>query len=164
MPEQQMLAFRSLATEAEIDRVVERIDIRHASSTLPRDRAFVLGEVESSIGADTLNVFCREIVRHALLEAAQIPPRPGSTDAVDTVLDKLEERADSIAVERSVSRDACRTPMEIEMRRAVALMKLRRDGFTAAVRDQLEGVVRLARRYYGDRAQIVRDVKVFLET
>ena len=54
--------------------------------------------------------------------------------------------------------------MEIEMRRAVALMKLCRDGLTASVRDQLDGVVQLARKYYGDRAQIVRDMKVFLET
>ena len=158
-----MAAFRQHATEDAIDRVVQGINIRHASATVPSDYKFVLAEVESSIGAETLNAFCQEIVRCALMEAAEIPVTTTGEDPMDAVLENLVARADQIAVARKLSGDASSTPTEVNIRRAAAMMRLRRKGNSVSVRNELGGVVHLARRYYGDQAQIVRDIQSALQ-
>ena len=154
----------------EIERVVQRIDIRHASATLPQDRNYVLSQVQRSIGFESLNEFCREIVRGALLDYGQVPQKPWSArlrvhSGMHTVLEKLRERADAIARQREQTHDASRTPVEIEIRRAAALMRIRLEEPTPSTSAlaQLGGAVELARRYYGDKAQIVRDMRVILE-
>ena len=128
----------------------------------------MLSQVKQSIGVGPLNEFCREIVRGALLECGKMKRRPPPAgmrvqSGMDTVLEKLQERADAIASQREDKGDPSQTPVEIEIRRAAALMHLYLGDPNGSALEQLGDAVELARRYYGNEAQIVRDMQVILE-
>jgi hypothetical protein len=197
MPAKQMQTFRQVATVAEIERVVQRIDIEQASATFPKDRINVLKTVEDSVGKQALNDFCRQIVRVALLQAA------GINDEVQTaahvrnlgqVLQQLEKKANELAAQRDLPRmqevvtwyrkrlhfdvsgassismpphdepilaeyyRSDHTVREIEIRRAVALMRMRIGGVTTLQDGEIERVSELARRFYGEGAQVAKDI------
>ena len=182
MPQKQMETFRNVATAEEIERVVGRIDINHASATFPKDRINVLQVVEDSVGTDALNGFCREIVFAALMEAAgprlQDVQRTNSRrERTEHILENLLTKADLLAKRRmapdflnseglqgactSSHDDASNTPKEIEIRRAVGLMQARLDTDTAGAAGlvQLEHSRDLARRFYGEGAQVLADIE-----
>ena len=56
----------------DIEEVISRIDIRHASATMYRDKTYVFEKLESSIGANALNIFLKDVFRSALLTVGQL--------------------------------------------------------------------------------------------
>jgi hypothetical protein len=54
----------------DIEKLLDRISIEHASATFSSDREFVFEQVDGSVGRDSLNMFCKEIMRKALTDAA----------------------------------------------------------------------------------------------
>ena len=77
MPQQAMDTFRQRAedegvvkTIAEIERIVQRISIEHASATNYEDRQTIFSNIDASVGRPALNQFAQAIMRKALLQAA----------------------------------------------------------------------------------------------
>ena len=170
MPKSQMETFRAQAVEnpgqirAEIDRIVNRVDIKEASATRPADRKAVLERVENTVGCDALNDFCRDIVRMALLEAAALDAgQVQRSNSTAPVLTRLLSKADALRREREEGRDPGGTPQEIEIRRAVGLMQGRMDGTASAGIEELRKARDLALRYYGHGAQVVGDLDVCIK-
>ena len=56
----------------DIEEVISRIDIKHASATMYRDKTYVFEKLESSIGANALNIFLKDVFRSALLTVGQL--------------------------------------------------------------------------------------------
>eukprot|EP01052_Picozoa_sp_SAG31_P005412 SAG31_NODE_237_length_19590_cov_13.149915_18_plen_202_part_00 len=125
MPPQALRSFRAAAEKAkdavleDIERVVTRIDINHASASFREDRDFVLNRVETTLGTEPLNNFCREIFRAALLEAAGLADPRKQSDRDDHWREIFE---DLLAKARDAS---TKIPQVIEIERAVAMMQRR---------------------------------------
>lgn len=141
MPQRQADAFRKMGTREtiirEIDRVVSRIDIQHAAASIARDRDFVLGVVEESVGFEALNCFCKEIVRAALMKAGGVNDTDSTSPslALEGLFKHLLAIGDDFTQKRCAAsaqqlrwQDILR---EIEIRRAVAVMRLRLDSTQA---------------------------------
>lgn len=160
MPAQARDSFRESAARdpaaaiETIKRVCERVDIRHACATREHDRVNVLKQVEETLTFDFLNEVCREIIRDALLSAGQLP-------ADDP---ERSKRWAGIFQPMLLTADAPETPVpkQIEIKRAVAMMQ--RWTFPPgspeyqAGRELLAKVQQLARRFYGEKSQLLSDI------
>ena len=157
MPSRAMAQFKKRATFETIERIVERVDISYATATFAEDLEYVRQRVESTIGTEALNTFCREIIRVALLHAAGIARIVQQTRSFkgtwDSVFESLLERSHLPTTS---------TPQAIEIRRAVAMMKRRMDTPASMWATQgaelLEETAELAVRYYGPSSQISIDI------
>ena len=175
MPKQAMDSFRKqaeddgLATIQGIDKAIDRISIEHASATFDRDRRLVFEAIDASVGRQAVDWFAKEIMREALLAAAfpsGLPPELMAADndrtaQWDAIFAEILEIADKAETS---------TAQEIQIRRAVALMRLREHrkqggGGAVARRTSADGLglreldcaAALALRYYGPRSAEVLD-------
>ena len=171
MPKQAMDSFRKRAEDdptqvlKDVEKVVQRISIEHASATFERDRQHVFGNVDSTITRPALNMFCCEIMRKALVDAAfpdglmdidvDINAAFGR-DFEDTRACKWEEIFESIL--SVAGKSDTKIARKIQIRRAVALMRLREDPEDVKGKQELHDVAVLARRYYGPENQEVQDI------
>jgi hypothetical protein len=161
MPPQAMRSFQEwakdhpAATLEDIEGVVERIDVRYASATFRSDREFVFRQVEETLGCDALSSFCKEIFRDALTRCAGIADSDASRrDGYwQSIFQKLEVKAQGASVT---------PPQAIAIRRAVAMMRLRRS--TQGTQQHSEGqaalrdVANMALRFYGAKSQLYMDI------
>ena len=169
MPQNAMLAFRKRAEEnpvgllEAIDMVVERISIDHASATFESDRKQVFDSMKASVGSKNLNMFCQEIMRKALMDAAF----PDGVHWLSHVREShvrhqaersREDRWAKIYEGMLSEADSMKTAQKIKIRRAVALMRLRNDEQDAQGRKELRHAALLASRYYGTRAAETQDI------
>ena len=162
MPPQALKSFRKQAekdeqaTRNDIARVVGRIDIEQASATFRGDRLYVLELVEKMLGANSLNEFCREIVRQALLQAAGLRDEGQSDQRWASLFTGLLEKAADCRSRQEI-------PQAIEIKRAVAMMRRRlsTSGSEEFVRgtDILREALQMARLYYGPQTQICEDME-----
>ena len=163
MPKQAMRSFHKRAKEnpkqtiEDINKAVERISIEHASATFDRDRREVFGNIDNSVGRKAINDFAKETMRMALVQTA-FPDGPPvdlgadlqRTGAVEQICADILSVADKPETNRA---------QEIRIRRAVALMRLRENPKSVTGMDELKSVAAMALRYYGPRAQEVRDIQ-----
>lgn len=138
----------------DIDRVVDRVDINHASATFRADRDYVLQIVESTIGADALNLFCKHIIRDALICASGLPDSADSGDLFAPIFESMLK-----------ARQDMKVPQQIEVTRTVAMMKIRtagtkdRQARLAAGLGLLNEAQGLALKFYGANSQLWRDLQ-----
>ena len=166
MPPQAMRSFQEMAkgqptlTIQDIERVVARIDVKHASATFRSDREFVFRQVEETLGSDALSSFCKEIFRDALTRCAGIADSDASLrdGQWETIFEKLERKAREGNVE---------VPKAIAILRAVAMMRLRRSkqGTPQYSKDQdaLREVATMALRFYGAKSQLYGDIMTAMQ-
>jgi hypothetical protein len=114
------------------------------------------------VGKETLNLFCKEIMRKALTNAAFA----GEADSSQTaeLSTRTKSRADhwnsifagmlEVAQSQKTS-----TAKEIQIRRAVALMRLLEQPDDSVGLQELHSVATLAQRFYGPQAIEVQDIK-----
>lgn len=158
----------------DIEEIISRIDIKHASATMYRDKTYVFDKLESSIGANALNIFLKDVFRSALLTVGQIKLTHTQEHTFGhqriELFNQLLQRANALPQEKFAQR--------IEIKRAVALMRLRtHDGsmnvsvgtprfrHTNSIGEkwmELEGVIAEAEKYYGESARICADLRSVL--
>ena len=163
MPPQAASSFRGLAeknpegTKKDIERVVQTIDIERASSTFRADREFVIGQVRSTIGTRALNLFCRQIIRDALLKYAGLQEEPLATGGAALSGEWGGIFAELLDQERGVG-----VPQRIELKRAVAMMQLRLSSPGSALHNEgsahLQEAGDMAQRYYGRQSEVFSDI------
>ena len=156
MPPQVMESFKKNATMEMIERVTTRIDVSYASASFESDRVLVLQRVESTIGSQALNIFCKEIVRLSLIRAA------GLTVVIHT---KEREHAWNQIYQSLLEKskmESTKTPQTIEIWRAVAMMKRRIDmpgtQWASQGAQLLSETAELAIKYYGPTNQTSSDI------
>ncbi|KAK3242474.1 hypothetical protein CYMTET_47839 [Cymbomonas tetramitiformis] len=156
MPPRAMDTFRKQGTKDDIERIVSRIDIKHASATFQSDRHKVLNFVEDTIGCDNLTLFCQEIIRAALYGLAGMAKstdRSKWTSLLKGIVDTVENQPCSPGT----------VPKEIEVKRGVAMMQCRIFPPDAiehiAGKELLNEVAHKALRFYGPRSQLYLDLK-----
>lgn len=164
MPHGAMTSFRARAKKnarlmvQDIEMVLDRISIEHASATFPEDRNFVFANVDDSVGRDNLNRFAKEIMRKALTSAAF--PDGVPDDLGGRIKSRDAEWANIFSgILQIADKENTSTSREIEIRRAVALMRLLRQPGDPTGAQELRDVARLAQRYYGPKAHEVEDIK-----
>ena len=156
MPPQAAESFRDEAKKnpdgviKDIERVVDRIDIEHASATFRSDREYVYKKVEATLGLEAMNSFCKEIVRTALIRFANLVGHATTERQAEwgMLFADLVERARNPAMQ---------VPDRIEVGRAVAMMQRRMfspesSEFQNAT-DLLREIAVTARRFYGPWSQ-----------
>jgi len=133
----------------DINRVVDRVDIDHAAATFRRDRNYVLQMVRSTIGAEALNLFCKCIIRDALISAAGLEEVPNGSQDTESMFDSMLD-----------ARKGMDVPQKIEVTRAVAMMMIRTTTTThATARALINETMQMALRFYGERSQLVQDLR-----
>ena len=118
----------------------------------------VFGNIQGSVGVRALDMFAKEIMRKALLNAAfphGLPPELESS--VGTSHSEWAEIFAEVLAE--VKKPKVPMPRRIETQRAVALMRLRENRRDATGLEELAAVGRVALQYYGPRAEVVRDIE-----
>jgi hypothetical protein len=163
MPKQAMHSFHTKAKEdpmqtiSDINQVVDRINIEHASATFDRDRRQVFGNIDKSVGRKAINDFAKETMRMALIQAA-FPDGPPIDLGADLQRTRVIEQicGDILTVAEKLESNMAQ---EIRIRRAVALMRLRENSKSVVGKRELKNVAAMALRYYGPRAQEVRDIE-----
>ena len=159
MPPQAIKTFRQHASESaakamvDIQRVVDRIDIKHASSTFRSDREFVFRAVETSIGCDALNLFCKEIFRDALTRCA------GITADTTEFKNNIKELLTKLCAKANGSQDVAQ---RIEIMRAVSMMEMRlwQQGSDEHKKGRfhLREVANMVERFYGPTCDLLSDI------
>ena len=159
MPPQAMQTFRQRAGDdpgkamEDIQRVVDRIDIKHASATFQSDREFVFCAVETTMGCEALNIFCKEIFRDALTRCAGITPDTTQREHnIKELLAKMRTRAN----------ETVDVAQRIEIMRAVAMMQMRlwqpnSDEYKEGAL-YLREVATMVRRFYGPGCGLLSDI------
>lgn len=137
----------------DIERVVDRIDVNHASATFQIDRDYVMEKVNSTIGTVALNSFCKEIVRRALISVGALVEENSREEQWRKIFTDLRERAKSNTMD---------VPQKIEIQRAVALMQRRiythECAEHASATELLKDTAIMAKRFYGPQSEILADI------
>ena len=143
----------------DIDRVVDRIDVNHASASFSGDRETVLNQVETTIGTSALNRFCKEIMRRALFKVAGLDSEEGR---------RHEHWGKMFADMLATVHMSDEVPKKIEVQRAVALMQRRIYSKGSTEHDNatelLKAVADEAKRFYGPNCHnVVKDIEAVLD-
>ena len=114
----------------------------------------MLASVEDTLGADTLNCFCKEIVRKALVSAAGLDDEESRDNEWRRIFAQLQETA---------ARVGMKVPQRIEILRGVAMMQCRiAERGSKAYEDGmrvLKESAELSDRFYGPQSQTSTDIK-----
>ena len=146
----------------DIDLVVDRIDVNHASASFSGDRKTVLmtlNQVEITIGTSAFNRFCKEIMRRALFKVAGLDSEEGR---------RHEHWGKMFADMLATVHMSDEVPKKIEVQRAVALMQRRIYSKGSTEHDNatelLKAVADEAKRFYGPNCHnVVKDIEAVLD-